>query len=385
VRAGDDGGSEPRFGMLSTIREFARERLAQSGEEDELRRRHALAYLALAESAAPHLIGVDGLAWNERLEADHDDLRAALDWIVAADEAELGLRMIAALWRFWQVRGHLMEAEERAAAVLALPSAAAQPPALIARGEGAAGSIAYWRLDRQATHDRYASALGHARAADDEVLLAESLYNMGFAVGLNTVGLERYTEGKSYFDEALVAYRSLGDRAGEASVLWALHQAAEAAGDVEASQRLARQTLEIARELNDPFRTGWAAFTLALSELRSGGRAAAAATLYLESLEVFIRAQDAAGILFNIASLAEVALQHGDSDEGWRLVGASERLKEESGARLLDEDFGFGKSQFRREPETAEEASLVKLGRAMSRDEAIDLARQIGAALSTAD
>jgi predicted ATPase len=385
VRAGDDGGSEPRFSMLATIREYARERLAQSGEEEALRRRHALVYLELAESAAPHLTGVDGLAWNERLEADHDDLRAALDWIVAADDAELGLRMIAALWRFWQVRGHLMEAEDRVAAVLALPSVAAQPPALIARGEGAAGSIAYWRLDRQVTHDRYASALGHARAAGDEALLAESLYNMGFAAGFELVGLNRYTEGKPYFDEALEAYRSLGDRAGEASVLWALHQAAEAIGDVEASQRLARQTLEIARELNDPFRTGWAAFTLALSELRSQGRLEAAAALYLESLEVFIRTQDAAGILFNIAALAEVALQRGDTDGGWRLIGATERLKEESGARLLDEDFGFGEGQFRREPETAEEARLVKVGRAMSRDEAIELARQIGAALSTAD
>ncbi|MFI5293115.1 MAG: hypothetical protein ACHQ02_09630, partial [Candidatus Limnocylindrales bacterium] len=78
-------------------------------------------------------------------------------------------------------------------------------------------------------------------------------------------------------------------------------------------------------------------------------------------------------------------LQHGDTGQGWRLVGASERLKEESGARLLDEDFGFGEGQFRREPETAEETRLVKLGRAMSRDEAIELAHQIGAALSTAD
>jgi hypothetical protein len=158
------------------------------------------------------------------------------------------------------------------------------------------------------------AALEHARASGDQALLAESLFNMGFEADTDAEGLARYLAGKPFIEEALVIYRSLGDRAGEAGALWALHQAAEAEQDPETSERLARQTLEIARELNDPFRRGWAAFTLAVAMVRrDAGRFAAAAPLLSESLEVFVEAQDLGGIVFNVAALGVGALQSGDA------------------------------------------------------------------------
>ena len=99
-----EGADEaPRFAMLETIREYAVERLEESGDVDELRRRHADYFLALAEEAEPNLRGSPG-DWLDRLEAEHDNFRAALDRLEASGESERGLRLAGALWRFWYLR-----------------------------------------------------------------------------------------------------------------------------------------------------------------------------------------------------------------------------------------------------------------------------------------
>jgi predicted ATPase len=90
-------GGEPRFVMLETIHEYARERLEESGEEQEIKHAHAEYFLALAEEAEPELEGADQLEWLERLEEEHDNLRAALSWSLGGGDAELGLRIAGAL------------------------------------------------------------------------------------------------------------------------------------------------------------------------------------------------------------------------------------------------------------------------------------------------
>ena len=214
ISVADEAGS-PRCAMLVTIREYAAEKLTLSGEADSVARRHAQTFLALVEEAAPHLLGPEGQAWNDRIEIEHDNLRAALDWIVRSDEGEMGLRMIAAVWRFWQVRGHLVEADRRVHAVLELSSARAQAAALRSRAESAAGGISYWRLRPASTHRHYAAALEAAREADDPQLIAEALYDYGFAASPDVHGqLERYQQGRPWFEESLGLYRDLDDRPG---------------------------------------------------------------------------------------------------------------------------------------------------------------------------
>src|SRR5215204_5303846 len=100
---------EPRFVMLETVHEYAREKLQESGEEQEIKRAHAHYFLTLAEEADPELKGPDQLEWFERLEAEHDNIRAALSWALERNEAELALRLGGALWWFWLVRGYHSE------------------------------------------------------------------------------------------------------------------------------------------------------------------------------------------------------------------------------------------------------------------------------------
>ena len=107
----------PRFAMLETIREYAAERLEESGEVEELRRRHAAYFLGLAEEAEPNLRGSPG-DWLDRLEREHDNFRAALDRLEASGAGETALRLAAALWRFWYLKGHLAEGRQRLEGVL---------------------------------------------------------------------------------------------------------------------------------------------------------------------------------------------------------------------------------------------------------------------------
>jgi predicted ATPase/class 3 adenylate cyclase len=378
LRTEEGADGEPRFGMLVTIREFAREQLAASGEAETIHRRHAETFLALAEDIAPRSTGADAARQNEQLEQDHDDLRAALAWVDEHAAVTLGLRLVVALWRFWQVRGHLDEASERIRRVLAMPGVDDAEPALLAKAHSAAGSIAYWQDDRPTTHRHYAAALEQARLADDPALLAEALSNMGYAASDRPMTIpERFAEGTPWFEQALAAYRELGDRAGEASALWALHQAYEGAGDVARSIEVAREVLAIAREIDDRFRIGWSAYTLGYA-LALHGETSEAFELLEESLGVFAEAGDRSGVLLNVGTMALTAiswdLQPSDS---WRLLGAAIRIREETGADLLNKGLDQEGRPIRWDPETPEERAAYARGRSMSDGEAIELARSL--------
>ena len=203
---------EPRYAMLHTVHEYAAERLAASDEIETIRRRHAETYLALAERAAPELIGSDQRTWLDLLEDEHDNLGGAIDWAVEAKETELALRLVAAPWRFWQMRDHLVEGRDRIAAALEIPDAGAHPAAL-ARALGARGGIAYWLGDYVATKESYLRALAIARTLDDRRLLAEALSDVALAQ-------EDISDGKALAETAERGLVTVERGAGDLSRPW---------------------------------------------------------------------------------------------------------------------------------------------------------------------
>src|ERR687894_2385677 len=109
LRQEEGPNGEPRFVMLETVHEFAREKLGQSAETQEIKRVHAEYFLTLIEVAHPELKGPDQLEWLERLEAEHDNMRAALSWASERKEVEVALRLGGSLWWFWWMRGYYSE------------------------------------------------------------------------------------------------------------------------------------------------------------------------------------------------------------------------------------------------------------------------------------
>src|SRR5437667_962550 len=150
--------SEPRFLMLQTIREFAAEQLEQSDEAAAIKDRHVQAFIALAQQAQPHVFGSRRKEWLDRLEMEHDNFRAALDWTIARDDARTALQLSGSLWRFWQMRGHIHEGRARMAQVLAMPNSRDFLQERLVALE-AAGGLAYWQADMDAAQNFYDECL----------------------------------------------------------------------------------------------------------------------------------------------------------------------------------------------------------------------------------
>ena len=365
---------DPRFAMLVTIRDYAHERLAASGELDSLARRHALAYLEFAERAGPGLTGPEAREVTARFELDHDNIRAALDWAVAHNEAEIALRLIIATWRFWQRSGHLIEARRRVDAVVALPGVADQSDELQARALGAAGGISYWQADPHSTFGYYSRALAAAERSGDKRLIAEAMYNHGFApADADKLSDELYTKGMPFWQRSLAMYTEIGDARGIANAAWGLAQAEAAIGDQERAIVVGEQALAGYREVGDSFGTGWALYVLAGLHVR-GGRIDQAEDSMRESLKIFLESNDKTGILLNLAAFMNIAQARGQKLRELRLGGAVRKLRESTGTGLLDTPIDVVQFVMPTEPTTPDERREFDIGARMTAQEAASYA-----------
>ncbi|HVL54784.1 MAG TPA: adenylate/guanylate cyclase domain-containing protein [Vitreimonas sp.] len=339
LRSVPGNGLEPRFAMLATIREYALEHLGERGEVPTMRHRHAAAYVAIAETCAPHLTGVEAAQHLSQLDLEHDNLRAAIEWAVERGDAELAHRFGAALWRFWQVRGHLHEATERIRRILETPGADDLSPALRSRALGAAGSIAYWSADAEGTGRYYPMALEAARHADDPRLLAEATYNAGFhAIGAGGRRL-RFAAGRDWFEEALRLYREVDDEVGVANATWALGLSL-LAGEDESARELFHESLALYRRVHNRFGEGWALHMIGLMDVIER-RPDDAERRFRESAEIFAETEDRSANVLLLLDLALVAKERGELERFWTLAGASDALSKKTGIGLAGsiEDF----------------------------------------------
>jgi tetratricopeptide (TPR) repeat protein len=361
---------QERYLMLQTIREFALERLEVGGEDQTIRARHARVFLDLAERAAPNLIGPRQAEWLDRLEAEHDNLRAALEWALVAGESEIALRLGGALWRFWQIRGHLLEGRHRIEAVVAMPRAREHPAALAAALE-AAGGVAYWQGDMPAAEKFYADCLEIRQRLGQPSAIANALYNLGFVYYVPRTDIPR---AMSLLEEALRMFRESGDREGVAKSLWAMASAKVAAGNFAEAMRLGEESIRAHRELGKPFFLGWALKVTGGAATRSG-RLAEARALFRESLEIFAAAHDVSGVALLLDDFSELAVLEGDDLRAIRLAGAAGALQRSTGTQLATLVNEF-RERSNRPVDTDAAATAWAEGQAMSLEAAVDYALQ---------
>jgi predicted ATPase len=370
---GDDGS---RFQVLYVIREFASERLDASDEAHRVRRRHAETYLDLASEIAPKLFGAEQPMWLDRLEREHDNIRAALAWATDAGETALALRLIAASWRFWQMRGHLGEARERSDAVLAMPGVSDHPEDLAAALE-AAGGIAYWMGDWAAGRDRYDRSLELRRTLGAPVAIAEAAYNRACISIYGPAPFRQVDEAAALLDEALAIFRREGDTLGVAKVLWASggnlidSRSAESIGPF-------LESLDLYRELGDRFGEAWALHMLGLAEAISGAVDDGERHMR-ESLEIFLGADDRSAISILLSDFSVVAVNRGQHERALTLHGAAQAIEARTGVGLgvTATDIG-GVIQRMWEALPRDEADRhYAAGYAMSVDEAIAFATKV--------
>jgi predicted ATPase/class 3 adenylate cyclase len=378
IRA-EDADGEPRFRMLDTIREFAAERLAESGERVDIEDRHSATFLSMVEGLRDQLSGDNQRRSLGRIERDHDNIRAVLDRAVAAADAQTAIRIGFAMWRYWQKRGHLAEARRR------LESIAKQPwsrsdPMLRARLMEALGGVAWWQADITAMKPAYEEALAIWESIGDQAEIANALYNNSFAYAVSENPALTDPDGSGFRQMARARdiYKAIGDERGYANVLWGM-------GNYEYFQSrfrdrpnqgipMFRETLEIFRRLGDRTMEAWSLHMLAGGLLRNNEVVEAKGYLG-EALRLFHAGGDVAGITLVLDDFAAAAIADNDLARAARLWGAARALSSAGGvgiADFVDTQYEFyARPNARAALDPAELERLGEEGRAMTLDESV--------------
>jgi predicted ATPase len=341
--AGEEVG-EPRFLLLYVVREFALEQLAASGDAEALRRAHAEHFLALAERAEPEPAGPEAVVWLGRLESEHNNLRAALGWARERGEVETGLRLAAALQKFWWVRGHLREGRawvEGLLALLSLPAGtgAARGPAsaagaamtvpegVRARALFTAGDLALYQGDVAAAGPWLEEAAARAQAVGDLRTVAGALIDLGMLAGHQgdlALAVAR-------LEESLALHRQLGDRWGTGLALEVLGEVTLRQGELERAAVASAEALAL-------FRAGGNHGAVAITLVNLGwvalkrGEIARAEALGCEALAILRELSASRLCAYALELLAGTAAAAGQGERAARLLGAAGAVRDTLGA-----------------------------------------------------
>jgi tetratricopeptide (TPR) repeat protein len=364
----EQADSGTRLVMLETIREYGLECLRSSVEVTAIERGHATFFLGLAETAEAELRGASQTVWLDRLDAEHDNLRAALAWMTQSGEAEPGLRLALALWRFWEIRGYLAEGRAAFAGLLALPASSAQTK-LRLKALYAAGILADAQGDYALARTLFEENLAINRESGDKWGTANSLNNLGIVA----LRQQDYRTARSLYEESLGIWRELGNQRAIALSLDNLGNVAMAQGDYATARSLHEESLMLFRGLGDQRGMAWSLNHLGdvardeldyaparsryeeglamFSELgdqpgmassladlgnlaRDQGDYSSARPLYEESLVIFGELGDGRGIARVLEGLAGLAAARAQPERALRLAGAAAALREALGAPL---------------------------------------------------
>lgn len=317
----EDGESRGR--LLETVREYARERLAQSGDEEAVRARHFEYYLHLAERAGPELTGADQVAWLQRLDRDHGNIRGALSWGEANCKCRELVQFCAAFWRFWYIRDHLTEGRRWLSKALAATACEEQDGTpeyrlLRARLVSAMGVLTSSQGDHAAAKVFYEQALAVRQDLGDRKGVALSLNNLAL-LATEYGDLE---EGEQKHQASLDLHRELGDTRGVAYSYLGLGKVAYKRRDYSRAQELLHESRSLLIQIGDPWGAAWATGAL---EMAARGARDFPATRRLQA-EAFHRFQELGnriGVAQTLLGVAELAWEEGRPERVVRALAAS--------------------------------------------------------------
>jgi tetratricopeptide (TPR) repeat protein len=314
---------EPRYRMLEPVRQYAQELLEESGETDETSQRHALFFLALAETAEPELHGPDQVEWLERLEKENGNLRAAMDWALSGGDAEVAARISWAIYQFWWQRGPHVEGRRWVEAVLLKSdlSLAGRAKALVV-----AGAFALSHGDYEQTQRYFEEGLELARRVGDEFVAGWAWVGLG----LVAMGRTDHEAATSHLQEALRSFREVDQDYGVAHATTYLGMAALTGGDVSRATHMFEEGLAMARRLGERLGIYIALYNLAQVAL-SRGDYSGAVSLFEEGVALSGEVGDRANLAYCLEGLAVVAGARGEAMRAARLIGAAEGLHEAIG------------------------------------------------------
>jgi predicted ATPase/DNA-binding CsgD family transcriptional regulator len=324
LRRTDAPGGEPRFGMLETVREFALERLETSGEADASREQHAAWSAALAERADDASLSAEERSWFDRIEAELDNLRAALAWAIGCGDAEAALRLASAPWSFWAVRRFLGEGHSWLARALALPNG--EPSAARAKAMAAAGMVAWARGEVEHAENLLQQSAALWRSIGDGARLARSLHYLGLVAWQQ--GDFRAMAAQA--EASLAAAEESGDEVGTAVARVTLGRALLRLGELGRARQALERALERFRALGIGRGTAWAlAHLVEIAQLEDDRRQAI--ELHLDALNAYRDLADTWGVGEEVPALAALAAASGRLETGARLLGAGARLRDMTG------------------------------------------------------
>lgn len=365
-------GEKTRYRMLETVRQYARDRLAESTESEEIRGKHLDHFLKIAEGGELGILGDDHRNWLAKLDAEHDNIRAALDWCEEADGGAVSaLRIMGALWRFWDSRGEQEEARERAASVLAHPGAQERTVER-ARALLAAGNLAWGQGDVAVAEELDLQALEIFRENGNDIGVGRVLNNLGTiamlkmeldsaedyvtqSLAINDVGNNRfgrtisifnlgtieklrgnYPQARIHYEDTLKRMREESESSpGIALLLSFLGVAMLKTEGKEAARKCWEESLEHCERASMVTASAFSHFRLAVLLGEEGDFDGA--EYHLRKMMPFCRKLGLPILAMGLRGFGVVAAFKGDMERAARLYGASNKIRPKSNAIPLDE------------------------------------------------
>ncbi|MGH2465581.1 MAG: ATP-binding protein, partial [Candidatus Limnocylindrales bacterium] len=322
----DPRSTEARFRLLETVRDYARSRLVEAGEAEAALRRHRDWYLELVDEASPTFFhGPEPVDWLRRLDREHEDIRAALEWCLdQPGESRAGLRIASGLWRYWEIRGHLTEGRGWLERMLA--AVGDDPSALRADGLTGAANLAFMQGDFRAASDFHAASLELHRELGDWQSVAYAANNLA-----NTaVQLGDYAQARELYEETIDLTRGMGDVRGMVFGSINLADVAAREGDLVMARTLHEQSLVTIRDLGDRWTEAFALDAFGRATGRAGDHDGAR-SLYIEALGMVEELRDRRGIARVLTHLGDLALIDGDDGEARSLYRRSLAIRQDLG------------------------------------------------------